>query len=328
MNNTEVLSKEISRKISFFNWGFILIIVLFHSELRYFYPLIEDFTAVSISYFFYISAFFFYRGLSSENNFIRLKKRCFSLLLPYFLWNFIYVLLYLRLYKFTFESLIRGFTVSPFCMPTWYFLTLFIFFLPSPFIKRALEKSHLTIIMLILGVTISYLGYIRFQQELALIPFFGGYLIRMAAYLIPYLLGAIIATRFENGISVKWKDCVIGIFGSCIIIFLLLCNISIEMRWILCFILPLALWEAVPENLFRVVKILNLITEPAFWVNMTHCYFLFVWGAITVNNGHITRKYLAILNIVITLMTSYALYYLLKLVMPKGLKILTGNRIK
>ena len=111
MAGQEVLSKEISKKLSLFMLGFIFIVVLFHSEFRYVYPFIEDLTAISTSYFFCISAFFFYRGLHSENTLARLKKRCITLLLPYILWNLIYIVLYLRIYKFSFEHIIRSITI-------------------------------------------------------------------------------------------------------------------------------------------------------------------------------------------------------------------------
>lgn len=327
MKNQNVLSKEITNKLSFFRWGFILIVVLFHSDFRFFYPFIEDLTAVSTAYFFCASAFFFYRGLSNENIAERLRKRCFTLLLPYFLWNIIYIILYLKIYNFTFSSVLQGFTITPFCTPSWYLLTLFIFFIPAGLIKRALSKAYSTVILLIFGVIISYLGYIRFQQELATIPAVGGYLVRMAEYLTSYLIGGIMGTWFDKKIYVTWKECWIGAISSCTVIFLLKWDIPVEMRWLLWMIFPLILWKAVPETIFGNVRISCLFTEPFFWINMSHCYLLFAWGTITTKMGFVTGKYLVALNLILTLAVSYALYYLLKLFIPKVLQILTGNRI-
>jgi hypothetical protein len=182
--------------------------------------------------------------------------------------------------------------------------------------------------LLSIGVVISYLGYIKFQKELALVPFVGGYLIRMAEYLTPYLLGGAIGTWFSEKIYVSWKNCIVGVVSSCTIIFLLMSDISFETRWLLWVVLPLALWEAIPEKIFKRIGLLHLFTKPAFLINMMHCYFLFMWQPITTKIGFITDKERAALNVALTLVSSYMLYYLLELFLPKVLKILTGNRIR
>lgn len=326
MSQTRELSKEVSIKFSVFMLVFILIVVLFHSDFRYYYPMIEDLTVVSTSYFFCVSAFFFYRGLNSENINMRLKKRGATLLLPYFLWNVIYVILYFRKSHLSLHNLIIGFTVSPPCLPSWYILTLFIFFVPAPLIMRFLRRSYSTILLVMCGIVISYLGYIKLQEELATVPFVGVYLIRMAEYFTPYLLGAIIGTYFEKKIYVNWKNGIVGIVCSCIILIMLSTNISTELRWLLWILLPLTLWQSVPEKVFRYFKFLCWLTEPAFMINMVHCYLLYVWQGITLTTG-ITGKYLDLLNILLTLASAYVLYYSLKWFMPNILKILTGNRI-
>ncbi len=325
---TQTISDEVSRKFSFYMLGFIFIVVLFHSDFRFFYPFIEDLTAVSTSYFFCVSAFFFYRGLSEENMKARLKKRCVTLLLPYLLWNLVYMLLYIGKYSFSVSNIIRNFTVDPLCTPSWYLLTLFIFLLPAWLIKRAFTNSYSTVILLGAAIVISYLGYIRFQLPVAQIPILGGYLVRMAEYLVPYLLGGIIGTRFSEKINVGWKNCIVGVISSCVIIVLLKNNIPVEMRWILWMILPLILWEAVPEKIFSCLGFLHWFTEPAFLINMTHCYFLLIWQIILSNMGLSEGKTFAFFYVISALASSYILYYLLKLLVPKLLNILTGSRVK
>lgn len=322
------VSQDVSRKFSFFTLVFIIIVVLFHSDFRYYYPFIEQLTAVSTSYFFCTSAFFFYKGLNNESIAVCLKKRCKTLLLPYLLWNLIYMILGFGINNISLCNVIRSFTVNPYCTPSWYMLTLFIFMIPVPLIKRALCKGYSTIILLIGGIAISYLGYIKFQQELAVVPVVGGYLVRMAEYVTPYLIGGIIGTRFCQKIYVSWKKCIVGVISSCAIIVLLLFNISTELRWLLWVILPLTLWEAIPEKIFIHTKFLHLFTVPAFFINMTHCYLLFWWQSITVKNEFFTGKYLSALNVILTVLVSYLLYYLLKWFLPEGLQIITGNRVR
>lgn len=257
-----------------------------------------------------------------------MKKRCMTLLFPYLLWNMIYMILYRGIYNITFSSVIYGFTVTPLCMPSWYLLTLLIFLIPAPFIKRCFDKAFSTVVILILGILISYLGYIKFQQELAAIPIVGAYMVRMAVYFTPYLLGGIIGFRFDKKIYVSSKKCLFGGISSCVILFLLFCNIPIEIRYLLWVLFVLTLWKSVPEQIFGRTKFLTFFTEPAFTINMAHSYFLPLLGTIMAKSGHITGKYLSALNVALTLIISYTLYYLLKLFMPKTLNLLTGNRIK
>ncbi len=328
MSNSKVLSPEISLKLSFFKFIFILIVVLFHSNFRYYYPFIEDLTAISTSYFFCVSAFFFYRGLNSENIGSRFKKRCIGLLLPYFLWNTIYLLFNINVHKFTLSQIISGFTISPFCTPSWYLLTLFIFLLAAPLLQRVLIKKYSTIIILLLGISISYLGYIHYQRELATIPYIGGYLVRMAEYLTPYLFGSIIGIWLDNKLQVTRSRALGGFIGCCIIILLLFCNIAPTIRWFLWVLFPIVLWEALPESIFVHTKLIRTLTEPSFLINMLHCYLLFILGILTEKTTIITGKSLSALNVLLTLAFSYIIYYLLKLLLPKFLQILTGNRIK
>lgn len=326
MSHQIVMSKEVSRKFSFFMLIFIFIVVLFHSDFRYFYPFIEDLTAVSTAYFFCASAFFFCRGLSGKNSVENLKKRCVTLLLPYFLWNLIYMILYFRADNFTFSGVIKGFTVNPICAPTWYLLTLFIFFVFVSLTKRMFCKTYLTVAVFLAGVLISYLGYIRFQQELATIPVVGGYLIRMAEYFTPFLIGAVVGNWFEEKIYVGWKNCVVGGISSVAILVLLLWGMPTEVRWFLWVLLPLTLWEAIPEKIFTNAGLLQVLTEPAFFINMVHCCLLVMWKAVMGSTGFVTGKHLAAVNVILTLAVSYGLYYLLRLLMPGTIKVLTGNR--
>lgn len=326
MTKQAELTKEVSLKFSFFTLVFIFVVVLFHSDFRYFYPIIENLTHVSTSYFFCVSAFFFYRGLNDDNINSRLKRRCKTLLLPYILWNFLYMIPNLMASPFSVSNVIRGITVAPFCTPSWYLLTLFIFFLFAPLINQILRKKHLTILLLCVGIAISYLGYIRFQQELALVPFVGGYLIRMVEYLTPFLFGAVIGTWFHQKLYVSWKKGIIGIISSGVMLLLLFSNIPLAMRWLLWVVLPIAIWNATPEGIFKHVRFLHLATNPAFTINMTHCYFLIVCKTILAKTELFTGKYLSALCVIFTVFASYLVYYLLKKFLPNTLKHLTGNR--
>lgn len=318
---------EVSRKCSFFMFLFIMVVVLFHSNLRYYYSFIEDLTAVSTAYFFMVSAFFFYKDLNNKNFVERLKKRVVTLLVPYFLWNTIYMILYSKTYNFSISNIIERFTTNPICTPTWYLMTLFIFFLFAPFIKWAFNKLDTTLLLMAVMSVLSYFAYIKYQGKIALIPMVGGYLIRCAEYIIPYLLGGIIGSWFQDKIYVSGKRSLVGIISSLIIIAVLFFNIPSVVRWLLWMIFPVALWESIPEKIFRYTGFLKIFTDASFLINTMHCYFLHLWYGFLMKNSLITETKLSMLVIVLSVLSSYVVYYLLKIFTPHVLKLLTGNRI-
>lgn len=77
-----------SRKIMLINYVMILEVILFHTNLRYDYPIIEDMCYVALDFFFIISGYMCFK--ENDFDFKRLvKKRSSSLLIPYFIWNVI-----------------------------------------------------------------------------------------------------------------------------------------------------------------------------------------------------------------------------------------------
>ena len=326
MNTSLSLNTEISRKFSCFMLGFILIVILFHSDFLYYYPLIEDLTVVSTTYFFCVSAFFFYTELNRKSFTHCLKKRCITLLVPYLLWNILYLLFSLKRVPITLPGIIRGFTISTFCTPSWYLMTLFLFFLIAPPVRYALQKKSTTLLLLAIGSLLSYLGYIKFQKELASLPFIGAYLVRMSIYFTAYLFGSAISTWLRHKLHVTRTSFILGILSTCSIYILLQKELLLETRWILWMLLPLTLWHSIPEALFKPFSFSQFFTEPAFFLNMIHCYLLFIWQNITTKQEIITGKYLSALNIILTIITTYVLYYILKSLLPGALQYLVGKR--
>ena len=325
-NKENSIRKEVSNKFSVFMLIFVLSVVLFHSGLRYHYPFIEDLAAIANSYFFCVSAFFFYRGLTKQNIYERWKKR--TLLLPYMLWNLTYMILNMKYIQMDIGNIIKGFTVNNYCQPSWYLLTLFIFISCSFFIKEAFKNIYSTVIVLIVGITLSYCGYVLFQKELVSIPIIGGYLIRMSEYLTPYLIGGIIGTWFDKRIGTSIIINILGGVSSVLIVIILFANVTPGIRWLLWVVFPIVLWNAIPEKIFELLGFLKYITEPAFFISMLHCYFLNIGVGVGVKYWALTDKKGALFSVIFSVIVCYAVYYLLKIFFPKILNIYTGNRMK
>lgn len=102
-----------SKKVTFFNVALTLLIVLLHAktperwglELTMDYPLIylvSTLCQISIPLFFFISGLLFYRNCSFSCLRQKLRSRARSLLVPYLLWNIIYVSIYFVLTHISF----------------------------------------------------------------------------------------------------------------------------------------------------------------------------------------------------------------------------------
>lgn len=322
------ITPEISLKFSVYSLFMIYIVVLFHSIFRIYYPFIEQLTCISTSYFFGVSAFFFYRGLTKDNLPERLRKRVYTVLLPYFLWNFIYIVFMWRFIGHSPAAMLRLFTTGPLCNPSWYLLNLFLFFLFSPLIRVLFQTKYSAIISVCAGFLVTLAGYIWFQDVLFRIPLFGGYIIRMLQYFFPYLLGGAIGSHYSEKLSVGKIRSVIGIILSLIVLYSLFrLKMPSEMRLLLWAVCPVLFWEALPEAMFGKIGFLKIFAEPAFFINMSHCGLFVFWTWILGQMQDLTKLQAAGL-VVITVGTAYILYYVMKYLLPDVLKVLTGNRNK
>lgn len=104
-------SNYFSRKVVLLNVFATILIVLIHSEtpLRFGQPLelstypfiycVLHLATIAVPLFYFISAILFYRNCDWANLPKKLYKRIFSLLIPYLLWNLLFVLIYFTIRK-------------------------------------------------------------------------------------------------------------------------------------------------------------------------------------------------------------------------------------
>lgn len=105
-----------SRKVTFLNTMATVLIVILHSEspLRFGMPLdgehypfiwwVYMLTQTAVPLFFFISGLLFYRQCEWRDIPSKLKKRFFSLVIPFFLWNLLFVCLYFVLSRLPFTA--------------------------------------------------------------------------------------------------------------------------------------------------------------------------------------------------------------------------------
>ena len=324
MSQVKNMNEKISRKISLLSLVYVCIIVLFHSEFRYRYLIIDDLTTAANAFFFTVSAFFFYRSGKDVSS--KLKKRVKTLVLPFFLWNLIYLFVRLfqgRIYPY---NILETFTINPLCFPSWYLLSLFLMFLPAYPVTKLLAKKYGAPCLLVIGAVISLFGYAFFPVYILKIPFAGAYLVRICEYVLPYCVGAVIGSHLEKKISVGAKNMMAGLILTVVILILLRMNLASFVRWFLRILLPFAIWEAVPEYLFEKEEFIGSITAPTFFLNMSHILLLNLAFVMTIRLPIRNVNILELIRVMLAFGFSDILFYLMKKICPKVLGVLSGNR--
>lgn len=163
-------------KLTFLSFWMTLLIVIYHLSPHllkinnictvYITNFVETFGSISLNYFFAISAYNFFK--SSKTYKKKIQSRIVTLLLPFFLWN----TLYIPLYCFTkglpsFVQILKGFSLEPFDGPFWYIFVLYIFFLlSSKIIQKLFDKKYFIIIILCLCILSAYFHMLILTNKL------------------------------------------------------------------------------------------------------------------------------------------------------------------
>ena len=165
-------------------------------KVSYFFA--ESITRFAVPMFFMLSGTAFFKGYDSKKYLPKIKSRIFTLIIPYLLWNTIWMLWEI----FTSYSFISRFTESPpypltlisilkgiffyNCNPVfWYILDLIIFSLAAPIVYLIIKNKYVGIISVALISVVSLFG-IYLPMGLFYYP--------MA--IVFYLMGAIIGYHF------------------------------------------------------------------------------------------------------------------------------------
>lgn len=154
-----------SKKLSVMNFAMTFAIVVFHWKNFYMlnltapanetvgvtaYDILFVLSPVALRFFFFISAFLLYFGISDQADAKKkFKKRLYSLGIPFLVWNvlilawnFVYTLLTTRaLPNYGPLDYLLGFSIEPFCGPFWYIFALLIL-LPLVFVLARIRNNR------------------------------------------------------------------------------------------------------------------------------------------------------------------------------------------
>lgn len=346
------MKKEISLKFSAISFFMTCAIVLYHFKVEpalylgnidekiylFVSNVIDNFANIAMGYFFATTGFFLYRNLDASNVKAKIKKRCFSLLIPYVLWNIIYFIdRIIQGDKFIFDEIVFKLIFKPFDGPLWYMLAIFALALLAPLFIRIFKNHRKWIIFLIAIYVASY--YMTSVKCAELINFtdFGWYIERLIRYIPNYFTGAIVAMHFENIIeNYSKKTNILAIIIFLISIILIGQNIlNSNLIWIVNRIQPFLIWYIILPHKKEIPNKLKLLYSSSFIIYAMHIFIINKYDElskiITIKPSDlcgietiIFRLFMALVVILLCVI----LWYVLKKITPKTLNVLTGGRLK
>lgn len=182
-------SSYIKDKVYLLNWIMTIMVVMIHANPIGYYGLDEEsfplikivsrIAEIAVPMFFFISAFLFYRDCDSNSIKSKIKRRIHSLVIPYLLWNTIFVSIFFVLLNIPFFNgyfnmgssaldtpyKIIDAIINSRLTPLWFVQFLIFFTFLSPIILLSLKRKYieyiiiLCLIFLSLGTEFNWLPY-------------------------------------------------------------------------------------------------------------------------------------------------------------------------
>ena len=259
-------------------------------------------TQFAVPMFFILSGISFFNNYSNKKYLTKIKSRIFTLIIPYLLWNIVWMLWDIfcsysfvskfsatsELYPLTFSSILKGIFFYGCNKPFWFIFDIIVFSLSAPLIFLVIQKKYIGIIVVVCLSIVSLFG-IHLPTELFYYP--------MA--IVFYLIGAMIGYHYFEHISKKSSKPIQIISIIFLLIYILSKNIVPQelhitnycIESIIFTLAAFALWNIVdifierikPRNIYRrsfaiyamhlnvaiiILKILNLCTPQSQWLEI------------------------------------------------------------
>lgn len=217
------------------------------------FDIFDVFGAVALRFFFFVSGFLLYLGLSDGASLKKkLKKRLYSLVIPFLVWNFLvlvwnfaYTLLTTRGFPdYRPVDYLLGFTLDCFCGPLWYILALIILLPLSVLLFKTKERRWLTTAVLAtLTVTAFVVSYLLGGREDVVASWFSRFFTFVPVYCLGawcglYLPRAVFFTRMSK---TACACAAVGLTAACLVLSLGAFELTAVKR--ICWLaIPTALW--------------------------------------------------------------------------------------
>lgn len=141
----------------------------FNLKLSFFFK--ESITRFAVPMFFMLSGITFFRDYSNQKYIKKIKSRFFTLIIPYLIWNILWMLFDIicsytfissffsgrKIFEITIDNILRGIFLHQSNIPFWYILYLIIFIVLSPIINLFIKNKYVGIISISLLSCLSVL---------------------------------------------------------------------------------------------------------------------------------------------------------------------------
>ena len=306
------------------------------------YLLQRDLGDIAVPLFFFVSGFlFFYKvDVFNWNTYSKkIKKRVHSLLIPYLIWNTLFLLFIVFCY-YCFPSIVKSFHPllskfnfiyfvksywnvysGPILAPMWFIRDLMVLNLFTPFIYLLIKKTDFLIVFL---ATILFISGWKYT-----LPGIGGRI------WLPYILGAYFSINKMNFLNEFYKiektlyflcvmfillDVLLFHFGKQIVYI----NHTAIILGIIC--VPLMVAKLINKN---IIHENSFLATASFFVFGFHMFFINIFNKSWVFFLHVNTFTAIFVQIFIPILVSIVcvgVYILLKKIMPRFSNLLVGNR--
>lgn len=272
--------KNFSNKITIINFLLTLVICIYHFPLweygysETFNKFKEFFGQIAMALFFAISGYLLYQNANTKEDVkIKMKKRTFSLLVPYFIWNIVSMIkniIVSKSFYFSFGTLLYGFFLGPANGPIWYLLALYFLMFLAPLVIKFKNNKKLVTISLVVIMIYFHL------KCLQIIPIFfyaetWWWYYNMVGYLPYYLIGAYVGLYYKDLVSSNKNSLIVSLTALCV--FATSITIQYFTSWRILhpltnIIIPISFFMSMPNILFK--RNLKPITSNAFFMYVMH----------------------------------------------------------
>ncbi|MGN0571146.1 MAG: acyltransferase [Candidatus Fimenecus sp.] len=287
------MKKEMRNKITVSNFIMTLAIVIYHYRsfsnlpcgegfggklLAFFNTFCESLGSAALGFFFMMSGFLLYLGATDCHAILKkIKKRLYSLGIPYLLWNCIVMLyLYLKNRAVPFASaadLLKKFTVRPFDGPLWYIAALLLLLIPAPLVIQLKKHPKVSVILWVgIFVFAFCVSELNLFPRLSALTYFW-WLERFIRYLPTYFLGAFAGMHISRFIlEEQYPKRTVGIACAVLyiasLLFLFRFGTTGAGPWLILRLQPILFWFATSSSLFKINPPFPL--QISFFIFATH----------------------------------------------------------
>lgn len=256
------MNKEASNKLRVLSFAFTIVIVGYHSNhiidhlytsnmLRIIVDNIWEYLAnVAMSFFFMTTGFLLYKDASKDNIYEKLKRRIYTIIIPFALWNTLYWLLSLSIHGIQediFHILYR-FSFDPYDGPLWYLFAISVLSLFSPLVFKLRKTKwfqYLIYAICLISLIVYGLHVFTTLNDMHI----ASWTERLCRYIPSYILGA-----------------AIGIHGN---EYLKIIDDSIHKKIQVLIVMLSMLWIIVGQYIPDLIKCIILLFMPVIiWINL------------------------------------------------------------